>query len=836
MLHDRSARHRESQDFQPQNTWEEWVCCEDPNAPGVLLRLESDATSFAALSGIKLVGTPCRASLEGPVFRPTRSSDSGRDNLFAFLLANINSSQRMEIVYSNELDSDGTCGFSLKVLYSLRAPKGDQATRKAHQRWQQLMPMLSTFAPDHSFMPAPLADVRAASKRGTWSATLKPEPWLFGIENRARIGFMAERCNRGDTEGPKHSAAIAFSLPSNNICSHDFDGLARSVAGCTTALRVSLGFEPLRLRPGDLQFLKTATDALFSDSARVTNPTSEEMQDLDIESSNYLQRLLAQWTKQPAGYRMSCTVSASRPLPTPLLEFIGREAFQCDSIRIVQNAPGQPLSADDSYRVDLCAAINRSGILPAPFPSARVLAEIGIRRLFNGAPPDLSRTGMLLGHAGPARDRKEVRFARTDRTCHSYVVGATGGGKSTLLYNMIVQDMQNGDGVALIDPHGDLYQAVLASVPSHRAEDVVLIDCCDFERAVGLNFLECEEPRSPHQMNFIANELIKIFDELYDLDKTGGPVFEQYMRNALLLAMDNEAHNATLMDIPLIFEDASYRRSLISTCGNRIVADFWSKQAERAGGDMALNNIAPYVTSKLNQFTSNALLRPMIGQTKNTIDFREVMDQRKILLVNLSKGRLGELDAQLLGMLIIGKLFCAALDRASIEPELRHPLYLYVDEFQNFTTQTVTSLLAEGRKYGLHLTLANQNLGQLSRSNAKQRPLEAVIGNCGSLFMFRQGAIDAQYMQSYTVPHLNAQDLQELPAYHVATTLLFNKRPSRPFVFETSAPNKPGLTPKDVASLVKQSRRKYTRLIQEVEQDILERRNLPDTGPQDSNI
>ncbi len=269
-----------------------------------------------------------------------------------------------------------------------------------------------------------------------------------------------------------------------------------------------------------------------------------------------------------------------------------------------------------------------------------------------------------------------MRLADPDRTRHCYVLGATGTGKSNLLYNMLMQDIESGAGVCLLDPHGDLYHQVSNAVPVNRIDDIVLIEPADVERVVGLNFLECQSPYPQVEMNFIANEMIKIFDRLYDLRQTGGPIFELYMRNALFLVMDNEIDGGTLMDIPLLFEDDKYRHRLLDHCRNPHTVHFWRGQAER-GSELSLRNVAPYVTCKLNQFTCNALLRPIIGQSRSTVDFRACMDAGRIVLVNLSKGLLGELDTRLLGMLIIGKLFNAALQRVNIPANERRPFSLY---------------------------------------------------------------------------------------------------------------------------------------------------------------
>jgi hypothetical protein len=363
----------------------------------------------------------------------------------------------------------------------------------------------------------------------------------------------------------------------------------------------------------------------------------------------------------------------------------------------------------------------------------------------------------------------------------------------------------------------------LKAIPRQRARDVVLVDPCDFEHSVGINFLECKGPNKQVQMNFIVNEMVKIFDRLYDLSKTGGPMFEQYMRNALFLVMESKLSEPTLMDIPMVFEDDDFRRFLKRSCRNPIVESFWGRQAELVRGEASLENIAPYITCKLNQFTTNALLRPIIGQSKSTIDFRGLIDNRKILLVNLSKGLLGELDTQLLGMLIIGKLFCSAMGRVSLSPESRRPVFLYVDEFQNFTTDTVAHMISEARKFGIYLTLANQNMTQLQKNEGKENILETVLGNVGTILFFRLGAADAEKLETYTKPELCAQDLQYLSDFHVVGKLLSNNSPSRPFVFNTLPISQPENSA-GVGSIIKVSRKKYTVPTEQVEFNIIKRR------------
>ena len=292
------------------------------------------------------------------------------------------------------------------------------------------------------------------------------------------------------------------------------------------------------------------------------------------------------------------------------------------------------------------------------------------------APPvNLPKDGVLLGANSFRGVESPIKFQKEDRRRHLYVIGQTGTGKTSLMKGMIAQDISAGEGIGIIDPHGEFAQYASGCVPPERAEDVVYFDPADLDRPMGLNMLEYD-PRYPEQKTFIVNELINIFDKLYDLKTTGGPMFEQYTRNALLLLMDDPNEGATLMEVPKVMADAVFRKRLIGKCRNIVVRDFWEKEAEKAGGEAALANMVPYITSKFNVFIANDFMRPIIGQSKSSINFRDIIDNKKILLVNLSKGRLGDINSHLLGLIIVGKLTMAAFGRIDMPEELRKDFYL----------------------------------------------------------------------------------------------------------------------------------------------------------------
>lgn len=424
------------------------------------------------------------------------------------------------------------------------------------------------------------------------------------------------------------------------------------------------------------------------------------------------------------------------------------------------------------------------------------------------APNNIPNEGIMIGKNIYRGVVKNIHIKREDRRRHTYIIGKSGVGKSQLIAGMAVQDILNGEGVCVIDPHGDLIKDVLSRIPQERAEDVILFSPADTERPLALNLLEFD-PRYPEQKTFVINEMIKIFDKLYDLKSTGGPIFEQYMRNAMLLIMSDPSSGSTLMEIPRVLADPEFRKMKLEKCSDPTVVEFWHKEAEKAGGEAALANVVPYITSKLTSFISNDTMRPIIGQQKSSFNLRDVMDNRKILLVDLTKGLIGEMNAYLLGMILVGKILMAALSRADMSSEQRKDFYLYIDEFQNFTTDSICSILSEARKYGLNLIIAHQYLGQLVTQGNNTQIRDAVFGNVGTWLLFKIGSEDAEIMEKEFAPVFNKYDLINIEKYTAYIKLLIDNTASRPFSMTTPWPL-PGIKRDEIASRIKTlSRLKY---------------------------
>ncbi len=411
------------------------------------------------------------------------------------------------------------------------------------------------------------------------------------------------------------------------------------------------------------------------------------------------------------------------------------------------------------------------------------LAELKQSDLMSApSPVDMHPEGLFLGINRHRGEEKNVYFTPEDRMRHFYTIGQTGTGKTTLLKNMIMQDINNGEGVCYIDPHGIDIEDVLNAIPQHRKEDVIYFDPSDAEWPVGLNMLEYDMDH-PEQKSFVINEMLSIFNKLFDMKVAGGPMFEQYFRNATALCLEDPQSGNTLIDVARILADPKFRELKLSKCNNPIVVQFWKEIAAKAGGEASLANMVPYITNKFDVFLSNDMLRSIVAQEKSSFNFRDIMDNRKILLVNLAKGRLGDINANLIGLILVGKIFMAALSRVDTLDEKPADFYLYIDEFQNITTDSISAILSEARKYRLGLIMAHQFIAQLDEDIR-----DSVFGNVGSMAVFRVGAEDAQFVENQFLPTFSAADIMKTPNRNAYMKMLVNGSIAKPFNMQTVAP------------------------------------------------
>ncbi len=431
-----------------------------------------------------------------------------------------------------------------------------------------------------------------------------------------------------------------------------------------------------------------------------------------------------------------------------------------------------------------------------------------------------TRDGTFMGQGYYRGVKRPVYISPNDRMRHTYIIGKTGVGKSELLKEMIKQDIKAGYGVCVMDPHGDLIDDTLRFIPPERAEDVIYFDPSDGERPMGLNLLEAQTEEQKH---FITTAIINLMYKLYDPQRTGiiGPRFEHAVRNAMLTVMSEPG--STFVEIMRCLQDPKYVQELLPKVQDPIVRRYWTDQIAQTS-DFHKSEVLDYIVSKFGRFVTNKTMRNIIGQSKSAFDFRKCMDEGKILLINLSKGKLGEENSSFLGLVLIPKILMSAMSRQEIPEDQRRDFYLYVDEFQNFATPDFATILSEARKYHLALTVANQFIGQM-----EEEVKNAVFGNVGTLISFRLGVTDASYVQREFQPIFNEADLINIERFHAYMKTIVNNEPVPPFSIDMTKDMKAlksQANEKIAEAVVQLSRLKYGRPRELVEAEISQRARL----------
>ncbi|MGA3286367.1 MAG: type IV secretion system DNA-binding domain-containing protein [Bacteroidota bacterium] len=459
------------------------------------------------------------------------------------------------------------------------------------------------------------------------------------------------------------------------------------------------------------------------------------------------------------------------------------------------------------------------------FPHSYIEALLGLEeRQWRVKSPqgEMPVEGVSLGVFENDTVKQVIRVSRDDRRRHMYAVGQTGTGKTTMLKSMILSDINNGEGVCVIDPHGDLFKEILGKIPKHRANDVVLIDPMDSDYPVGLNMLECQFEIQRH---FIIQEMIAIITKLIE-DEYGvnsiahfaGPIFFQHLRMNMLLAMSDPGNPGTLLEFHTIYQEKNYWKRWLPLKTNEPILKRWVEEVlpqidyTKTGSDGP--SIGGYIGSKFESFLFDPLLRNIFSQKRSTIDLRHLMDERKILLVNLAKGELTETNSRFFGMVFMSKLLAATMERVKQPAANRSDFNIYIDEFQNLATQNFMTLLSEGRKFGVSLILANQFLTQVS-----DRIMDSIFGNVGTIITFRLGQKDAEIMGKRFSPTISENDLIGLPNWSAYVSTIRNGQPIPPFNIKTVLDN---ITYKEATSVMirEKSRSHFGRPRKAVEQEI----------------
>lgn len=395
---------------------------------------------------------------------------------------------------------------------------------------------------------------------------------------------------------------------------------------------------------------------------------------------------------------------------------------------------------------------------------------------------------------------------RRDRRQHMYIIGKSGTGKSTLIGNLIVQDIANGEGIAVVDPHGELVEHTMARIPLSRKADVVYFNPVDIEYSIGFNVLELTDPNDAKEKNLVASGLMSIFEKLWA--GTWSSRMEHIMNNTILALL--ETPGSTLLGIPRMFADNNYRQQVLNNVTDPSVLSFWLNEYETWEDRYRKEAIAP-IQNKVGRFLSTPLIRNIVGQSKSTLDIYKIMNEGKILLLNLSKGQIGEDNSALLGAMLITKIQLSAMRRVEIKNEdERVDFYLYVDEFQNFATDSFATILSEARKYRLNLVVAHQYIGQLI-TDTSTKVRDAIFGNVGTMMSFRVGADDAAALEREFTPEFGVNDLINLPNRRIFLKLMVDGTSSRPFSASTLAPFKATEASIPEEEIIEASRKLYAR-------------------------
>jgi len=628
----------------------------------------------------------------------------------------------------------------------------------------------------HEMCPRPVATA------GPRWLTIRPVAREAGAPAPDPIGFRPTFSSPETSSRRDFLALPAFGRGRHRDMLQGLTGVLDEMPGL---LCIEIDVEKIRLEPEQIQMLE-ATSRHLVPPAPPTGPGEAESDDL------LLARYVSMWLRRRAGWRMRCRALAigreNRAALEAILSLAGEGLFgtRCE-IQETGTKPGVPKR--ESGENTLLGTYPEGWPVPALLPPLNAEDDRGpIPVLHNRTRPQLPSEGTLIGFA----ENLPVRLPVASKSTHTYLVGATGTGKSTLMLQLIEDDLRRGESVILLDPHGDLVRAVREMLPARRSRKIVVIDPTEEAKPPGLNVFDIPRDRLHRRsVDFLIGELLSFFHDTWEGCDAFGPMFESYYRNTMLLLANPPAgRTLTLADFSKVLTSKSLREELLDVCPDPLVKDFWTEVAAKAGGEASLSNIAPYIACKVGPLVQAAFLSEMLGHPRDELQLGKRMDGGGIVLVNLDKGVLGPVQSRLLGTLLAVQIFSAGLRRSQRPADQRAPVNVYIDEFQNFVSGNLASMLSEARKFGLRLILANQTLDQLESRKGGAKLTDTVLGNVGNLFLFRLGVSDSTRLAPFCAPS-SARKMQFLPNHHALARLMDGGRPLPPFVFETRKPQPP---------------------------------------------
>jgi len=738
----------------------------------------------------------------------------------------------VELRYTATPTSQGGCTLETWLVGCAAAETTAEARCRAEELWMDMVALLSLRDSVCEFHPV-IREAQLKTVLRPFAAEYAAEFLQSGrlIDLPQDNGPMGFRRRIRATKAEASSLTLPPALPGELCSLGDFCQMA---VASRDPVALTLAIEPLRDAHRTTALLRKAQAALAGEESALEDGPDES----DRKASNAeRQRLRALQNALRNAREVRVVVTSTKPVPRAFLNAIGTSFFSHDpdywQVRewseAERSAAARPWGwhppelpteqfLTTYYKLEEAAKLMR---LPAP-GAARAAGVAVALETWTFVPQELPAAGVLLGKKQLNSGEVSIRLSREDRAKHVYAIGQTGTGKSTLLASAILSDIREGQGVGVLDPHGDLIDFLLPRIPKSREQDVVLFDPADTEHPVGLNLFESQEQR---EKEFAVQEAILMFYRLFDPNRRGivGPQWEHWFRNASFTLMDHPT-GGTLIEVPALFTHDGFREDRVNRVKDPLVKAFWEKQLAKTA-DFHKSEMYNYFISKFGRFMTNETMRNIIGQRRSRLRFRELMDGGKILLANLSRGKLGEMNSSLLGTLLVTRLFSAALGRADVPQEQRRDFCLYIDEFQLFTTETLSQIVSESRKYGLALCIAHQNLAQLDG-----RLLETLLGNVGTFIALRPGPNDVEKLLPYFRPQFTAEDLLRLPNRTACARMLLGDRPSAPFAFETILDT---ARPSQAAAnrCRRQSRQQYARRKREVEREIEDRLTLAENRP-----
>ena len=761
---------------------------------------------LASVASTALATDRARWSESGTIVQ----GEAARQRALSSLACSLRPSQRIRFVHLTSADANQSLRYRMLIEGEALARDARSAAQRALELLGSLRPTLAVGADQFGFecqaQPEP---------RDQWVDCVDLVPAAIAILRGAGVAVAS------NAHGVERQTLLPI-VP--NRIQTFLEGIVTGLTSLPTPTRLVIEWRGLpadaRMRSlveQDVQSLLDANSKLVR-LARLDGLGGE----VPPEDLNRTHRVLQGWLAEPLGALMCVRIQSANPVPPTLARMIGHELFLGRPFAVCRKDEGYPSFLADPAG-DLGGLVTRDMPMPPLFPQPLSVDGQGFQRHFPVVEFDMPAGGIVLGDS-PGRSRhKEIRFADRDREQHCHVAGQTGSGKTRgLLEPMALQDMARGEGVFYPDLDGDSFDYLHAACPRARRADIVSLDFTDFKASPGLNLLQFQTKWPRIERGFIVDNLVQIFKQQYpDTPEGFGPMFELYFTNAAYLVM--EETGSTVLDILRVFSDSAYRRRLLSICKDPLVAEFWRNIAVKAGGDASLENIAPYIISKLTKWVDDELVKHVVGQAESTIDFRAGMDTRKIFLLKLSTGLLSERGARFLAMLLTARLFAAAMSRADIAPHLRVPCHVYLDEFQDSASpELIKFMLARSRKYGIRLVLANQNLAQLPSSLS-----QSVLANCGTKIIMRTGPQDAELLAPWVAPHFSASDLLSLPNRHAVARVMVNGVLSPSFAMRTrTVPDREHSPEVDarIAAIRAESRRRYCVDAEVIEQRIAAKR------------